>query len=50
MLTFKGKNVAGGKEPQGDKWVEEVVAAKDTTAAKNDTTLSAQVNAKDTIK
>ncbi|MBL0053190.1 MAG: c-type cytochrome [Bacteroidetes bacterium] len=50
VLTFKGKNVAGGKEPQGDKWVEEVVAAKDTTAAKNDTTLSAQVNAKDTIK
>ncbi len=35
ILTLKGSNPVGPKEPQGDKWVEETSAAVDSTAKSN---------------
>jgi cytochrome c oxidase cbb3-type subunit 3 len=36
ILTLKGTNPAGAKEPQGEKWVEQGAVAADSTAAAPD--------------
>lgn len=42
ILTMRGSNPAGGKEPQGDKWEEEVVSSAATDSVKTDSTLIAK--------
>lgn len=48
ILTFKGTNPAGAKDPQGDKWVEENTAPADSSAKAN--TDSATVASAETVK
>lgn len=36
VLSLQGTKPAGGKAPEGDKWVEEVIATADTTTVKKD--------------
>lgn len=45
ILTLKGTNPPGPKEPQGDKWIEENVTLPDSiTKAKNDSSIVAAAN------
>jgi cytochrome c oxidase cbb3-type subunit 3 len=43
VLTLHGTNSAGGKGPQGDKWVEEVAAAPDSSKMASADTLAKKI-------
>lgn len=46
ILTLKGTNPAGAKEPQGDKWTEEATAPADSAATGKATTDTATLSVK----